>query len=281
MYKLLKKQKLAAAIYRMVIEHPQLASKAKAGQFVIVKVGRSGERVPLTIADYDRARGTLDLIFQELGKSTLELAHLDEGEALTDVVGPLGRPSEIEDYGHVICIGGGIGAAPVFPIAKSLKEANNRVTAIIGARTKDLIILEEEFRSFADEVIISTDDGSYGLHGLVTDALKPFLDRGQVDRVIAIGPAIMMKFVCLLTKEYATPTIVSLNPIMVDGTGMCGACRVEVGGSTEFGCVDGPEFDGHQVDFDLLMARQRQYLDQERTALIKHEEGCERCQKKR
>lgn len=281
MNKIMEKKQLSTAVYQYKLQHSQLAARAQAGQFVIVRIDDNGERVPLTIADFDRDAGTVTLIFQELGKSTLQLGHMEEGDTIRDLVGPLGKPSDIELFGHVVCVGGGIGAAPVYPIAKSLKEAGNTLTTIIGARNQDLIILEDEFRQFSDEVIITTDDGSYGMHGLVTDALRPLLESGSVDRVITIGPAIMMKFVCKLTEEFNTPTIVSLNPIMVDGTGMCGACRVEVGGETKFGCVDGPEFDGHEVDFSLLMARQRQYLDQERTALIEHEERCGACQSKK
>lgn len=280
MNEILHKRKLAPAVYEFKISHPQLAAKALAGQFVIIRINDLGERIPLTVADTDKNAGSVTLIFQELGKSTLELGHMEVGGELHDLVGPLGNPSEIENYGKVVCVGGGIGAAPVYPIAKALKEAGNHVTAIIGARNAELVILEEEFKDFADQTIITTDDGSCGMHGLVTDALRPILELGDANKVIAIGPAIMMKFVCKLTKEFNIPTIVSLNPIMVDGTGMCGACRVEIGGVTKFGCVDGPEFDGHQVDFELLMARQRQYLDQEREALVAHEERCSICQKK-
>jgi ferredoxin--NADP+ reductase len=267
----------------MVIEAPEIARKAQAGQFVIVRIDEKGERIPLTIADFDRHRGTITIIFQEVGKSTIKLGTLEASDAVTDFVGPLGRPSEIEDHGAVVCIGGGVGIAPIYPIARALKEAGNTVLGIIGARSKDLLFWEDKMRQVCDELIVCTDDGSYGRMALVTMPLKEILEsRDDVKHVWAIGPAIMMKFCARTTEPFGTPTLVSLNSIMVDGTGMCGACRVEVGGQTKFVCVDGPEFDGHQVDWDLLMARQRIYLAEEERAkeywLREHVCQCEKAE---
>jgi ferredoxin--NADP+ reductase len=258
----------------MEIEAPEVARKARAGQFVIVRLTENGERIPLTIADFDGQRGTVTIIFQEVGYTTRQLARLEAGEALLDFVGPLGLPSEVENYGHVVCVGGGVGIAPVYPIARALKQAGNRVTAIIGARTKELLILEEEMRRVSDRLLVATDDGSYGHKGFVTDLVKQVLDEGQpVERLWAVGPMIMMRNVAEVTRPYGVKTIVSLNPIMVDGTGMCGACRVAVGGQTRFACVDGPEFDGHEVDWELAMRRLAMYREEEQRALAFYQNG--------
>jgi ferredoxin--NADP+ reductase len=274
-YKILVKEDLGPVNKLMVVEAPEVARKAKAGQFVIVRIHEEGERIPLTIADYDRQAGTIALIFQEVGKTTMHLGVLEEGDELISFVGPLGLPSEIKDYGTAICVGGGVGIAPIFPIARALREAGNYVISIIGARQKELLFWEDEMRSVSDELIVCTDDGSYGRKALVTQPLKEVLEtRDDIGRIWAIGPAIMMKFTALTTQPFKVHTEVSLNSIMVDGTGMCGACRVEVGGKTRFVCVDGPEFDGHQVDWDLLLARQRTYLDEEKLAREKFEHEC-------
>lgn len=258
------------------VKSPLIAKKRKAGQFVVVRLDERGERIPLTIADSDPQGGTITLVVQEVGATTKRMGMLREGDQLWDVVGPLGKPTEIEKFGTVVCVGGGVGNAVVYPIAQAMKAAGNRVISIIGARTKDLLVLEEENRAVSDELCVTTDDGSYGRHGFVTDELAKVLQDGpRVDLVVAIGPAIMMKAVCDLTKNHHIRTIVSLNSIMVDATGMCGACRVEVGGKTKFVCVDGPEFDGHQVDFDLLMARLRMYLPEEEQAMEALEQKAE------
>lgn len=271
---IIRKEELAPNIKLFEIDQPLIARKVQPGQFVVVRHNEKGERIPLTVADYDRDRGTITIIFQEVGKSTYEMGELNVGDTLLDVVGPLGQPSEIANYGTVVCIGGGVGIAPVYPITRALKDAGNHTIAIIGARTKELLFWEERFREISHELYITTDDGSYGRKGFVSDELQRLIDDGyKIDRVWAIGPAIMMKVVCDVTRPHKIKTIVSLNPIMVDGTGMCGACRVEVGGETKFTCVDGPEFDGHLVDFDLLMKRQSIYKEQEKLALdlyLKH-----------
>ncbi len=267
MFEILDKKALSEVNTLMVIQAPEVARKARAGQFIIVRVDEKGERIPLTIADFDREQGTIVIVFQQVGKSTMKLGSMSPGEAIADLVGPLGNPSEVERYGVVVCVGGGVGIAPVYPIARALGEAGNRVLGIIGARTRDLLFWEDKMRQVCDELIVCTDDGSYGRKDLVTVPLKEILEsRDDVARVWAIGPAVMMKFCALTTKPFGVPTIVSLNPIMVDGTGMCGACRVEVGGETRFVCVDGPEFDGHLVDWNLLLARQRIYLAEEKRA---------------
>lgn len=264
MFKILDKVVLSDVNKLMVIEAPEVASKAQAGQFVIVRIDETGERIPLTIADFDRERGTITIVFQEVGKSTMHLGTLKAGAEIASFVGPLGLPSEIEDFGAVVCVGGGVGIAPIYPIARALKEVGNTVLGIIGARTKDLLFWEDKMRQVCDELTVCTDDGSYGRHALVTMPLQEILEsRKDVTHVWAIGPAIMMKFCARTTEPFKVPTIVSLNSIMVDGTGMCGACRVEVGGQTRFVCVEGPEFDGHLVDWDLLMSRQRIYLAEE------------------
>ena len=275
MYEILVKEDLGPVNKLMVIEAPEVARKGKAGQFVIVRIHEEGERIPLTIADFDRKAGTVTIVFQEVGKTTMHLGTLGVGDELASFVGPLGLPSEIKDYGTVICVGGGVGIAPIFPIARALREAGNQVISIIGARNKELLFWEDKMGSVSDELIVCTDDGSYGREVLVTQPLKELLEtRGGIGRIWAIGPAIMMKFTALTTQPFGVHTEVSLNSIMVDGTGMCGACRVEVGGKTRFVCVDGPEFDGHQVDWDLLLARQRIYLEQEKRAREKYEHEC-------
>ncbi|MDH7484714.1 MAG: sulfide/dihydroorotate dehydrogenase-like FAD/NAD-binding protein [Anaerolineae bacterium] len=275
MYPILVKEDLAPVTKLMIIETPEVARKAKAGQFVIVRDCEEGERIPLTIADFDGQAGTVTIIFQEVGKSTMHLGRLRAGDSLCTFTGPLGRPSEIEEYGTVLCVGGGVGIAPIFPIARALREAGNRVISVIGARNKDLLFWEEKMRSVSDELIVCTDDGSYGRKALVTVPMKEVLEqRNDVSRIWAIGPAIMMKFCSLTAKPFDVPIIVSLNSIMVDGTGMCGACRVEVGGRTRFVCVDGPEFDGREVDWDQLLARQRIYLPEEKLAREKFEQEC-------
>jgi ferredoxin--NADP+ reductase len=265
MFKVLSKQQLSPDVFRMEVEAPLIAKKRKPGQFIILRVDENGERIPLTIADADPKRGVLTLYFQTVGTTTLKLSNLEPGDAILDVIGPLGKPTHIEKFGTVVCIGGGIGVAPLYPIAQGLKKAGNKLISVIGARSKSLLIMEDLIREISDEMIVTTDDGSYGMEGFVTDALKSLISRGEkIDLVVAIGPAIMMMFVCKLTKEYGIKTLVSLNSIMVDGTGMCGACRVVVGGKTRFACIHGPEFDGQEVDFDLLLKRQRTYLKQEK-----------------
>ncbi len=272
MYPILKKQVLTPVTKLYVIEAPEIARKAQAGQFVILRITEEGERIPLTIADYDARAGTITIVVQELGKTTRQLGTFEEGDSLASFTGPLGRPTEIENYGTTLVVGGGLGIAPIYPIARSLREAGNHVIGIIGARNKELLFWEEELRSVTDELIVVTDDGSYMRKALVTVPLKELLESGRkIDRIWGIGPAIMMKFIAATSEPFGVPTIVSLNSIMVDGTGMCGACRVSVGGRTRFACVDGPEFDGHQVDWNLLLSRQRGYLDKEKEALQAYE----------
>lgn len=268
MYKILTKETLGPVTKLYVIEAPEVARKAKAGQFIILRVTAEGERIPLTIADFDREAGTITIVVQEIGKSTRLLGTLNEGDSLASFTGPLGQPTEIEHYGTVVLVGGGLGIAPIYPICRALREAGNHVIGIIGARTKDLLFWEDKMHEVTDELIVCTDDGSYARKALVTVPLKEMIEAGRdIKQVWGIGPAIMMKFVALTTKPFGVKTIVSLNSIMVDGTGMCGACRVSVGGKTRFACVDGPEFDGHEVDWDLLLSRQRTYLDLEKRAL--------------
>lgn len=259
MFKIVEKEHFSENVIKLVVEAPMIARSRRAGHFVIVRSGDGGERIPLTIADSDVERGTITLVIQSVGVSTKKICALNPGEYLTDVVGPLGQATHIANVGTVVCCGGGVGVAPLLPIIKAMKQAGNRVVTVLAARTKDLVILEDQVRPYSDEVIIMTDDGSYGKKGLVTDGVKGVIEREKVDQVVTIGPAIMMKFVAKLTKEYEVPTICSLNTIMVDGTGMCGACRVTVGGKTKFVCIDGPEFDAHQVDFDEMMMRLRSY----------------------
>lgn len=265
MYKIIVKQQLASSVQLFEVVAPQIAKKAHPGQFVILRTNEDGERIPLTIADFNRETGTITLIFQEVGASTVELGLLNQGDFILDLVGPLGKATHIEKIGTVVCVGGGIGIAPVYPIARGMKQAGNEVISIIGARSKDILIYEEEMAAVSDELIITTDNGSKGRKALVTQPLKELLDSDKtISLVVAIGPVIMMKFVAETTRPYGVPTVVSLNPIMVDGTGMCGGCRVSVGNENKFACVDGPEFDGHKVDFDLLMARQRMYKSHEK-----------------
>jgi len=268
-YRILEKQQLAPAIKMMVVEAPNAARKARAGQFVIVRVDEPGERIPLTIADHDPQRGTVTLIVQEVGKTTLQMGALAVGDSLATVAGPLGHATEIENFGTVVCVGGGVGIAPIFPIARALKDAGNEVVSIIGARSHDLLFWEERMRAVSDELIVCTDDGTYGRPGLVTEPLRELLEEraGAIARVWAVGPAVMMKFVSRTTEPFGVPTTVSLNTVMIDGTGMCGGCRVMSGGTAQFVCVDGPEFDGHQVDFDEMMKRQRMYEVQERRSM--------------
>ena len=259
MFKIVEKEYFSPKVVRLEVEAPLIARSRRAGHFVIVRCGDKGERIPLTIADSDTERGTITLVVQAVGESTTAICALEPGDCLTDVVGPLGQATHIANFGTVVCCGGGVGVAPLLPIIKAMKEAGNRVISVLAARTKDLIILEEQVRRYSDELIIMTDDGSYGHKGLVTQGVEQVIRREHVDMVVTIGPAVMMKFVSLLTKKYNVPTMCSLNTIMVDGTGMCGACRVTVAGKTRFVCVDGPEFDAHQVDFDEMMMRLRSY----------------------
>ncbi len=269
MNKILSKKMFSEKVACLIVEAPLIARSRKAGHFVIVRIDEKGERIPLTIADADTERGTITLVVQAVGASSTRITQLEAGDSLHDVVGPLGHATDIQKYGTVVCCGGGVGVAPLYPIVKAMHEAGNRVIVVLAARTKDLIILEDEMRAASDEVIIMTDDGSYGTKGLVTNGVETVINREKVDKVVCIGPTIMMKFVALLTKKYDIPTIVSLNTIMVDGTGMCGACRVSVGGKTKFVCVDGPEFDAHEVDFDEMMMRMRAYKADEAEAMTK------------
>ncbi len=268
MYKILRKEVFSETVKLMVLEAPLVAHKAKPGQFVIVRIDETGERIPLTIADFDAEKGTVTIIFQEVGKSTMQMGLLEEGDFFENVVGPLGHPTEIKNYGKVIVVAGGVGIAPIFPIARALKQAGNHVTAIIGARTQSLLFWEDRMRAETDEVIVCTDDGSYGRKSLVTEPLKEILEQNKdIAQVWAIGPSIMMKFASLTTKPFNVPTLVSLNTIMVDGTGMCGGCRVVMDNGPKFVCVDGPEFDGHHVDWDLLLARLKFFESEERQAV--------------
>ncbi len=272
MNKIIRKKNLNPTVTLMEVEAPLIARKAQPGQFIILRVDEDGERIPLTVADYDREKGTITIIFQIVGATTEKLNRLNEGEYIRDFVGPLGTPSHLDGLKKVAVVGGGVGCAIAYPVAKKLHELGAEVHSVVGFRNKDLVILEEEFRAASDVYSIVTDDGSFGRKGLVTDALKELIDAGnKYDEVIAIGPVIMMKFVCKLTKEYGIKTVVSMNPIMIDGTGMCGGCRLTVGGKTKFACVDGPDFDGHEVDFDEAMNRGSMYRDFERHA---YEETC-------
>ncbi|MFC1534068.1 sulfide/dihydroorotate dehydrogenase-like FAD/NAD-binding protein [Thermodesulfobacteriota bacterium] len=275
MFEILKRQEMAdGTVVLNEISAPLIARKAKPGQFIILKANETGERIPLTMADTDTKKGTITIIYQVVGKSTALFKSLQVGEKYQDVIGPLGKPTNLEKLGTVVCVGGGTGVAVIHPITRALKEAGNNVIAVIGARTKDLIILEDKMGAASHELHVCTDDGSYGHHGFVTDKLKDVLEKEDVKLVVGIGPVPMMKFVCKVTMEYGVKTLVSLNSIMVDGTGMCGCCRVSVGGKTQFACVDGPEFDGHQVDFDELMQRLEAYKDQESTAMEKFSGQC-------
>ncbi len=259
MNRIIEKQHFSENVVKLVVEAPLIARSRRPGHFVIVRCGDKGERIPLTIADADTIQGTITLVVQAVGESTRQICAIAPGDCLTDVVGPLGKATHIGHCGTVVCCGGGVGVAPLLPIIKAMKAAGNRVVSVLAARTRDLIILEDQVREHSDEVIIMTDDGSYGTKGLVTDGVESVIAREKVDMVVTIGPAVMMKFVSLLTARHNVPTICSLNTIMVDGTGMCGACRVTVDGKTRFVCVDGPEFDAHQVDFDEMMMRLKSY----------------------
>lgn len=271
MYRILKKEALNPTVTRMVVEAPLVARSAQPGQFVILRVDQQGERIPLTIAGYDRKAGTVTIIFQLVGASTLALDRLNPGDAIQDFAGPLGTPSHTEGLKKVAVVGGGVGCAIALPVAQKLHDQGAVVHAIVGFRSKDLVILKEEFQAASEKLLLMTDDGSAGQKGLVTDALKKLIESGeQYDQVIAIGPLVMMKFVCALTKQYGLPTVVSMNPLMVDGTGMCGGCRLTVGGTMRFACVDGPDFDGHQVDFDEAIARAAIYRPQEQQAREQH-----------
>ena len=265
MYEILLKQDLVPNIHLFKVWVPNVAKKAQPGQFVVIRIDERGERIPLTIADWDRAEGSVTIVFMEVGTTTHRLALLGAGDFITDFIGPLGLPTHIEKFGTVVCVAGGFAVATIMPIARAMREKGNKVISIMGARSKNLIFWEDELRSVSNQLIVTTDDGSYARKGLVTEPLKELLETGEkVNRVIAIGPSIMMKFCAKTTEPFGVKTIVSLNPIMVDGTGMCGCCRVSVGGVTKFACVDGPDFNGHQVDWDLLIARQRIYLDEEK-----------------
>ncbi len=266
MHQILEKKVLGPQVKQFVIEASAISKKRQPGQFIMLRINETGERFPLTIADADPEKGTITIIFQEVGKSTYELGRLETGDVILDVVGPLGRKTEVENFGRVVCIGGGVGVAEIYPVAMAMKQAGNEVISIIGARTHSLIILEEHMGHASHKLFPTTDDGSYGYQGVVTGPLNDLLcdPKAEINRVFCIGPVSMMRAVSEATRKYKIPTIVSLNPIMVDGTGMCGACRVDVGGQTKFACVDGPDFDGHLVDFDLLTQRQKMYLNQEK-----------------
>ena len=272
MFKIVRREEMAeGTVILNEIEAPLIAKKAKPGQFVILKADEDGERIPLTMAETDKDKGTITIIYMVVGKSTALFRDLKVGDSFQDVIGPLGKATHLEKRGKVICVGGGTGVAVLHPITRAMKEVGNEVVCIIGARTKDLLILEEQMKNASHDLRVCTDDGSYGNHGFVTDVMKEVLEEGDIKEVVAIGPVPMMKAVTNITREYNVPTMVSLNPIMVDGTGMCGGCRVSVGGETKFACVDGPEFDGHKVDFDELMLRLNAYLEDEKKC---HEEYC-------
>lgn len=269
MFKILTKEFLSESVFKMEIEAPFIAKARKAGHFIILRVDNRGERIPLTISGSDLEKGSITIIVQRVGLSTLKLSHLNAGDYIHDVVGPLGNATHIDNRGTILCAGGGVGVAPLLPIVQALKKAGNRVVSVIAARNKSLIILEEEMRAASDELLIMTDDGSYGEKGLVTHGMETFIQKEKIHEAVVIGPAIMMKFASQLTRKYNIPTMASLNSIMVDGTGMCGACRVTVAGTTKFVCVDGPEFDAHQVDFDELLLRLGAYRDLERKSMVK------------
>jgi len=283
LYKIIKKENLVENIDRFYLKAPLIARKARAGQFVVIRINEEGERIPLTIADYDRGKGIISLVSMRVGKTTALLSNLKQGDSIKDIVGPLGNASEIENFGRVICVGGGVGIAPIFPIARELKKAGNYVISIIGARSRDLLILKKDMENVSDELYVCSDDGSIGYHGFVSGFLKQYLEenlgskadkKAGIARVIAIGPALMMASAAEVTRPFNIKTIVSLNSIMVDGTGMCGSCRVEVDGKTKFVCVDGPEFDGHRVDFDLLLSRQKVYCSHEEECMGLYEQQC-------
>jgi ferredoxin/flavodoxin---NADP+ reductase len=271
MSKIIEKEFLSQNVARLVIEAPLIARKRKAGHFVIIKIGEKGERIPLTISSADPVKGTITLIVQRVGVTSHKLVNLNAGDELTDVVGPLGQHTHIEKVGTVLCAGGGVGIAPLLPIVEEMKKAGNRIVTVLAARSKEYLILEKEMVPHSDKIIVMTDDGSYGQKGLVTQGMEEIIRSEKVDMAIAIGPAVMMKFASMLTKKYNIPTVASLNTIMVDGTGMCGACRLTVGGETKFVCVDGPEFDAHQVDFDELIIRLNAYKDEEASAYASYD----------
>ncbi|MEO0082516.1 MAG: sulfide/dihydroorotate dehydrogenase-like FAD/NAD-binding protein [candidate division WOR-3 bacterium] len=274
---ILKKEIVAPGIKRFELSAPDVARKARPGQFVVLRVNEQGERIPLTVADLRPDDGVVVIVFQEVGKSTRLLGTLEPGDTILDFIGPLGRASEIEKFGTVVCVAGGVGTPEIYPVARALKQAGNHVISILGFRSIGLRMMEQEMTAVSDELIVTTDDGSYGTRGFVTDALRAVIERGtKIDRVFAVGPVIMMKMVSKLTEPYRIATVVSLNPIMLDATGMCGVCRVEVGGETKLACVDGPEFDGHKVDFDLLMKRLKVYLPEEKRSLELFEAECGR-----
>jgi ferredoxin--NADP+ reductase len=275
MFEVLASRQLSDAVFEMTVAAPAVAAKAHAGQFFILRVDADGERVPFTFSDWSADEGWIRFIFMRVGLTTHKLTHLSAGDSLADVVGPLGVPSHAGGLGRVAVVGGGVGAAVAYPVARAMCAAGDEVTVVLGARNKELLILEDEFRALPlKELVVMTDDGSAGRHGLVTAPLKELCEAGAIDHAMAIGPAIMMKFCAATTRDFSVPTVVSLNPIMVDGTGMCGACRVSVGGEMKFGCVDGPDFDGHLVDFEELMSRQRVYVDDERAADAEYSKGC-------
>jgi len=275
MFEIVHKRQLSESVFEMGVMAPRVARKVRAGQFFIVRTTERGERVPFTFSDWSAEEGWIRFIFMRVGKTTHELSHFEVGDSLADVVGPLGVPTHVEDLGRIAVIGGGVGAAVAYPVARAMAAARNRVTVVLGARNADLLILREEFQALPlERLLIVTDDGSAGEKGLVTAPLKRLAEAGEIDNAMAIGPAIMMKFCAATAKEHGVPCVVSLNPIMVDGTGMCGACRVTVGGVTKFGCVDGPDFDGWEVDFEELMSRQRIYVDDERAADAEYSRGC-------
>lgn len=275
MFPIVAKRQLSDAVFEMTVEAPRIAAKARPGQFLIVRVAEGGERVPFTFSEWSAEKGTITFIFMRVGKTTHELSHLEAGDSLADVVGPLGVPTRVEDMGRVAIVGGGVGAAVAYPVARAMCAAGAKVTVILGARNAELLLLEDEFRALPlADFRIMTDDGSAGEKGLVTAPLRELCEAGELDHAFAVGPAIMMKFCAATTREFDVPTTVSLNPIMVDGTGMCGACRVTVGGETKFGCVDGPDFDGHAVNWEELMSRQRIYSDLEREADADYSKGC-------
>jgi ferredoxin--NADP+ reductase len=275
MFEVLRREEMAdGTVILNEISAPMIAKKAKPGQFIILKANETGERVPLTMADTNPKKGTVTVIYQVVGKSTALFKSLEIGDKFQDVIGPLGKPTHLETVGKVVCVGGGTGIAVLHPITRGLKERGNHVKTIIGARTKDLLILEDKMRAASHELYVCTDDGSSGHHGFVTDVLREILEKEDIKLVVGIGPVPMMKFVCKMTKEYKVKTLVSLNAIMLDGTGMCGCCRVSVGGQIRFACVDGPEFDGHQVDFDELMQRLQAYREEEAVAYDKHKCEC-------
>ena len=269
MYKIVHKEMLNPNVVLMDVLAPEVARNCKPGQFIVLRIDETGERISLTIADYFPEQGLVRIVTQAVGYTSRKMTTMEEGDAFLDFIGPLGRESEVENYGTVLCVCGGLGIAPMYPIARALKEAGNRVITVVGARNKDILIWEDVLRTVSDELYVTTDDGSYGEKGVVTDVARKILERENVQRAWAIGPVIMMKFTSLLTKEFKVPTIVSMNPIMVDGPGMCGACRLEVGGETRFACVDGPEFDGHTVNWDLSMRRMNIYRAKEQIALEK------------